>query len=88
MDKNTGEIVTFDDIKEMEEFFNNGRNDNYVEVNRKNLKEKELLNRKVDSANVKNILVKIAESRNAPRGVRRRLLKQLYKLRKKEMRQW
>ena len=87
MNKDTGEIIDFESVKEMEEFFNSGQNDNYVRVNAKNLKQKELLNRQVESAQVKDILVKIAESQNAPRGVRRRLLKQLYKLRKKEMRQ-
>jgi len=82
MNTDTGEIITFDS-KEAYEKFIKAADNRFVPVNLEDLTPEEMDGKKVKDPSIKNLLIEIAEARDKPRGVRRRLEKKLQKLRKR-----
>ena len=84
MNVNTGEIISFGDDTEAEKFFKMVENRaDFIPLKDKHITKDELDNKKVVSDEIKDCLIAINDNKDAPRGVRRRLEKKLYKLRKK-----
>ena len=84
MNIDTGEIISFGDEAERKEFFSTAQLKSYVPVKNKHLTQKEFSEKIVDNKEVKELLIDISKAKDLPRGVRRRLEKKLYKLRKKD----
>jgi len=84
MNVDTGELIAFENDAKREEFFKTAQSERFVPVEGEHLTLEELLNNLVENKEIKEVLIEISKSKNLSRGIRRRLEKKLYKLRKKE----
>lgn len=83
MHKDTGGIVGFNTQEEKENFFKKEGSGAYCEVDPELLTPKERSSGQVEDEEVKKLLVRLAMAKDMDRPQRRRLLKDLKKLRKR-----